>query len=137
MIQINYSHLNKSTEKDETDRTITRAFHDQTPEEKRQAIIDAAKAVVTQRYNQVTASDIVELSKIGDAIQNGESRNAARDLIFLLQLANKAILENEKLKSDIIGFTIEPMERHIALDAITKSLSIPDQKATAMARYSY
>ena len=135
MTQINYSDLNKSIEKDETDRTIPRAFHNLPLEEKRKEILEVAKSVVNIRYPQITDADIAELANINDAFINGESRNSTRDIIFLMSLANKAIVENEQLKSDLIGFTVPAMEKHVAMDGVIKSLQRPDPKASAMGRF--
>lgn len=129
-----YSNSKNSTEKDATDRKLERRFHDKTPEQKRAEIVEAARVVVSQRYAQITESDIAELSAINEAISNGEARNLARDLVILAQLANKAILENDKLKSDLIGFTVPIMEKHVALDQITQTLQRPNPISNAMAR---
>lgn len=129
-----YSNSKSSIEKEAADRKIPRRFHSKTQEEKTVEIIEAAKTVVAARYPEVTEADITELANITDAAISGESRHYSNDLTFLITLANKAIIENEKLKADLVNFVTPIMERHIALDQITQSLQKPDPTSIAMAR---
>lgn len=135
MNQDTYSNSKKFTEKEETDRKLTRQFHNLPQAEKTKEILAAAKAVVAIRYPEITEGDITELASLNDAISSGQDINQAKALIFLLQLSSKAILQNDKLKSDLLGFVIPQLEKHVALEGVVLSLQRPNPNSNAMARF--
>jgi hypothetical protein len=98
--------------------------------DKEKQIHEAAKLSVQTRYNSITDSDITELSSIGESLLSDSFTPTKEQIQSLVFLANRAILENNKIKEDMIVWTAAKLENAVALQSVVNSLSIEKPRAS-------
>lgn len=102
----------------------------QTQADKEKQIYEAAKISVQTRYNSITDSDITELSSIGESLLSDSFTPTKEQIQSLVFLANKAILENNKIKEDMIVWTAAKLENAVALQSVINSFTIEKPRAS-------